>query len=141
MRDGALLTMPENNFTGLNGLRKLQTWHKNVLAMLIIATLGIAVWSQRINRSQGFLTDDRTHLEYSYRANLNISPYKYLPGVVAHRPIGRDAITVLLRSFGENAIPMIWTFLLIHILTTALIWHLLYRVTDNWRAALGGHGM
>jgi hypothetical protein len=124
--------------SGISRLVSFVTKHKNSLAMIALVILGVAIWSQRISSSQGFMTDDCTHLDYSYHAGLRTFPYSYLPWVTAHRPIGRDAITVLLRLFGENAIPMIWTSLGIHILTAVIVWRILLRLTGNWPASISG---
>jgi hypothetical protein len=113
-------------------------WQKHVTALAILSILGLTICSQRINTAQGFLTDDCTHLENSYLNNLQIIPYQYLPGVRAVRPIGRDAITVLLRLFGENDTPIIWTLLSIHIISTLLVWQTLYQLSSSWWASLTG---
>jgi hypothetical protein len=113
-------------------------WRTHTAAFLIMTTLGLTICSRRIGTARGFLTDDCTHLEYSYQNGLRIFPYKYLPGVVAHRPLGRDAITLLLKLFGENDAPIIWTLLLLHIINSLLVWQILYRLTANWWAALPG---
>jgi hypothetical protein len=85
------------------GLRRfVGTWQKRLIVSFILVILGVVVWSQRIKTSYGFLMDDCSHLAYSYENNLRILPYLYLPGVAAHRPIGDDAITLLLRLFGER---------------------------------------
>lgn len=71
-------------------------WHGHAAALLIPAVLGLAVCSQRIDTARGFLTDDCTHLEYSYQNGLRTSPSKYLPGVVAHRrPPPAEAVRVV----------------------------------------------
>jgi hypothetical protein len=111
-------------------------WQKHLAASVILISLGLIICSQRMSSALGFLTDDCTHLEYSYQNNLRIIPHKYLPGVVAHRPIGRDAITLLLKLFGENDIPIIWTLLFLHILNTLLVCQILYRFTTDWSATL-----
>lgn len=114
------------------------TWQKHAAASLILTILGLTICSQRISTANGFLTDDCTHLEYSYQNGLQISPYEYLPGVTTHRPIGRDAITLLLKLFGENEAPIIWTLLLLHIMNSLLVWQIVYRLTASWWAALSG---
>ncbi|HLL71595.1 MAG TPA: glycosyltransferase family 39 protein [Pyrinomonadaceae bacterium] len=113
-------------------------WQKRIIAVIVLALLGVSIWSQRINRSQGFLLDDALHLQHSYERNLEISPRDYLPGVISLRPVGRDAITILLRVFGEREAPIIWTLLLIHVASSVLIWLSLYRLTSDWWASLAG---
>lgn len=113
-------------------------WQKKIVAVIVLAILGVSVWSQRISRAQGFLLDDSLHLQYSYEHNLEISPRDYLPGVISLRPIGRDAITLLLRLHGERDAPIIRTLLLVHVASSILIWLSLYRLTSDWWASLAG---
>ncbi|HJR09525.1 MAG TPA: hypothetical protein VJ842_19845 [Pyrinomonadaceae bacterium] len=113
-------------------------WQKRIIAIIVLALLGVSVWSQRISHSQGFLFDDVLHLQYSYERNLEISPRDYLPGVRVPRPIGHDAFTLLLRLFGEREAPIIRTLLFIHIASSAFIWLSLYRLTSDWWASFAG---
>jgi hypothetical protein len=115
----------------------LGTWQKRVLTILVLTLLGVGVWSQRISRSHGFLMDDSTYLHDSLDNRLG-NFYLYLPGVVAHRPIGRDFTTLLLRLFGERGVPFVWTSLFIHLASSVLLWLALHRLTSNWWASLAG---
>lgn len=113
--------------SGISGSLAMTHWQKNTAAVLLLAAIGLSIGSQRITTGQGFITDDSTHLEYSYTNGLNFLPHLYLPGVPAHRPIGRDAITLLLRLYGENHVPILWSLLLVHIANSLLVWHILRR--------------
>ncbi|HEX8421993.1 MAG TPA: hypothetical protein VF634_01195, partial [Pyrinomonadaceae bacterium] len=114
------------------------TWQKKIIAIIVLAILGVSIWSLRISRAQGFLLDDSLHLLHSYEQNLQLSPRDYLPGVTSLRPIGRDAIILLLRLHGERDAPIIWTLLLFHVASSILIWFSLYRLTSDWWASLAG---
>lgn len=113
-------------------------WLKKAVAALAIAVLGVAVWSQRIDSAHGFILDDPTHLDDCYRSGFRVYPERYLPGVAAHRPIGRDALTLLFALFGENDVRIIWVLLSLHVLSSTLIWLALYRLTSNWWGSLAG---
>lgn len=115
----------------------LRGWQKKLLATLVLILLGVGVWSQRISRSHGFLLDDPVYLKASYDNRLG-NFYLYLPGVAAHRPIGRDGNTLLLRLFGERGVPIVWTMLFIHLASSVLLWLALYRLMANWWASLAG---
>jgi len=117
---------------------RLTTWQKRFIVPLILIVLGLVVWSQRIGTSHGFLMDDCRHLAYSYANNLKTLPLWYLPGVPVHRPIGKDAFTILLRLFGEKDIPIIRTLLLVHIVSSVFIWLAIERLTSNSLASLAG---
>lgn len=114
------------------------SWQKHTLAAVAIILLGLAVWPHRIKSAAGFLLNDCFLLEETYRKELRFFPEQYPPWVAAHRPLGRDAFTLLVRSFGENEVPMIWISLVIHLLSTMLVWMALYRLLLNWWAALAG---
>ena len=121
-----------------SGRLRTNGWQKKAFAALVIATLGIAVWSQRIDSAQGFVLDDPSHLDDCYRTGFQMYTVGYLPGNPAHRPVGRDALTLLFALFGENDVPIIWVMLGLHIVSSVLIWLALYRLTSNWWGSLAG---
>jgi len=111
---------------------------RHLLAALILIVLGLIVWPQRIDRAAGFLLDDSFLLNDTYTDRYGTSPLRYLPGVAAHRPVGRDAFTLLVMLFGEREAPMIWVCLLIHLSSAVIVWESLYRLTADWWASLAG---
>lgn len=122
----------------LHAVRLKAAWLSGFIAVIVLFTLGILVWSYRIPTSHGFLMDSSNLLVDSYQQGLQFFPKQYLPGVAAHRPIGRDAITLFLKLFGENDVSIVWTLLSIHLVSSALLWYLLYRLTCDWWASLAG---
>jgi hypothetical protein len=110
---------------------------QKLLAAIVLILLGVGVWSQRIGQSRGFLLDDPSYLKASFDDRLS-KFYRYLPGIVAHRPIGRHATILFLRVFGERDQPIIWTSLFIHLASAVLLWLAVYRLTANWWASLAG---
>jgi hypothetical protein len=118
--------------------RPAGAWRKHFAAVLVLILLGVAVWSQRIGRSQGFLLDDCNLLDDSYQHRLEVPAWQYLPGVAANRPIGLNAFALFVRLFGEREAPINWGYLFIHLASTILVWQALYRLTADWWASLGG---
>lgn len=75
-------------------------WETLVVASL--AVIALVVWGERVDLYRGYLFNDAGHLVSSYSRQLSVDVSQYLPWSEAHRPFGRDCITILLRCFGET---------------------------------------
>ncbi len=102
-----------------------------VLAAVLLVLIGTIVWGPNIAHFKGYLYVDVGHFLFSYKNNLEFFPYNYLPWVSAHRPIGRDAITLLLRVFEENHFRILGSMLAVHILNALLCWWLAFSLTRS----------
>lgn len=106
---------------------------------IAIAAIAILVWGPNIEGYRGFLYVDCNHLINSYQTNFAFSIRPYLPWVSAHRPLGRDAISLLLYLFGENHKPILSALLGVHVLNAFLCWSIIFIITDaKWWPAIVG---
>lgn len=104
-----------------------------VIVSLLFGVIGIVVWGPRIFDYRGYLYNDAGHLLYSYSENLKFHFGDYLPWAKhVHRPIGRDAITLLLRLFGENHVLTLSALLFIHIINSLFCWGVLKLLKLQW---------
>jgi len=128
--------------------RKRVSWSFGFVFCLL-AALGITIWGLRIPLYKGSLYGDSGHLVFSYGEHLRLHFTEYLPWraaplqtvrdiQAAHRPIGRDAITVLLRLFGEEHVPIISTLLAIHICNAFLCFILIFVFSRQIPSAAAG---
>lgn len=103
----------------------------NLTILIVLAIIGVAVWGWRIDGYRGYIYNDSGHLVYSYTRNLAIELWQYFPWSKAHRPLGRDAISMILLAFGENHIRFIGTLLGMHILNAYLCFRLILSITSK----------
>ena len=91
-----------------------------VLVSVSLVLLGIIVWAPRINDYRGFVYVECRHLVNSYLSETIFHLSSYFPWHVAHRPVGRDAISLMLAIFGEDHVATLSVQLAVHILSAVL---------------------
>lgn len=119
--------------------RQTMRWHlfgrlrDVLLPVVVLSLIGVVIWWPQVSAYRGYLYNDCGHLVYSYANQLRFHLADYLPWAkVAHRPLGRDSITLLLRIFGEDHEKILGSLLALHIINSFLLWKVVKVVDRRW---------